>query len=451
VSHPIISIFRSALDEKRWPTRADLDKVSPNNPVYIPTPLAWPHPAVLNSVALDLLGLTRDTSREPPNEPMVIIEKDASGEPTGLINGFSVYNRSSPLYRKLLAMLPRTPPDLQQEGVRRALAESLPAGLTTLYEGHYAFWLPVFRTLKENGKLPVRVVSTYDVPADRSLAEIDAWMKERTDAMGRGSGDDWLKVVGVTISMDGASQFGAALMKKPYLDPYGRRGNGTSAVSTEKLTEVARLAAKNNLRANFVVGGNLASEQLVEALEAVNREVPLANRQWVAAHVQHATHDQIARFKQMGIMVTTYSAVDFSKGAETYVKCFDDPEIWQTSVPLRWWLDAGVEIAQSTDSAHFEPLFTLWESLRRIDGRTGKSLLTPAKTITRKEAIQMYTIYAARVLQWDDRLGSIEAGKLADFVVIDRDPLTVPVDEIRTARVLKTVISGRIVHDSKLN
>lgn len=434
-----------SLAERRWPTRVDLDKVAPNNPVYIPTPLAWPHPCVLNTKALNLLGVTRDT----PDEAMVIIEKDASGEPNGLIYGFHAYNRLSQLYPKLKKLLPRIPQDLEQKGVLHALAAGIPAGLTTLYEGHLAFWLPVFNKLKSDGALPVRLVSTYDVPVDKPLPEIDAWMKERPDAMGRGTGDHWLKVVGITMPMDGAPQFGAAMMDKPYRDPYGRMSNGTCAVTLEKLIEISRLAVKNNMRVNFVVGGRGASQILVEGLEIVNRETPLKPLQWVAAHLQNITRDQIERLAKIGLMITTYTAADYSKGADTWVKCFDDPEIAESAIPVRWWLDAGVEIAQSTDGAHFQPLFTLWESLQRVDGRTGKSLLSPAKKITREEAIKMYTIYAAKILQWEDLIGSIEAGKLADFAVLDRDILTVPVDEIRTTAVLKTSLGGKIVHDAE--
>lgn len=121
-------------------------------------------------------------------------------------------------------------------------------------------------------------------------------------------------------------------------------------------------------------------------------------------------------------------------------------DLWEHVTPVRWWLDAGVPIALASDGAH-GPLFQLWAALRRVD-RSGRSLLTPAKTLSREEAVRASTAGAAAVLGWADRIGSIEPGKLADFVVLDRDVLACPVDEIREARVLSTVLGGEVGYES---
>jgi predicted amidohydrolase YtcJ len=92
-------------------------------------------------------------------------------------------------------------------------------------------------------------------------------------------------------------------------------------------------------------------------------------------------------------------------------------------------------------------MFTLWNSLKRIDGRTGKSLMTPDKEITREEALRLYTINGARILFWEDKIGSIEEGKLADLVVLDNDILTCPIDEIKDTKVLMTMVGGEIVYE----
>src|SRR5207249_4543818 len=120
-----------SLAEKRWPNRADLDKVSPRNPVCIPVSSYWPHPVVFNSVALSLLGVTRDT----PNEPGVRIDKDRSGQPTGVIYGINRYVKSA-LQAKLQPMLPTPAPELQLDGMRRVFQQNMAVGLTAVYEGH---------------------------------------------------------------------------------------------------------------------------------------------------------------------------------------------------------------------------------------------------------------------------------------------------------------------------
>jgi predicted amidohydrolase YtcJ len=137
------------------------------------------------------------------------------------------------------------------------------------------------------------------------------------------------------------------------------------------------------------------------------------------------------------------AGVDFARGEEVYVKRLPG-DLWEHVTPVRWWLDAGVPVALASDGAH-GPLFQLWAALRRVD-RSGRNLATPAKTITREEAVRASTAGAAAVVGQADRIGSIEPGKLADFVVLDRDVLTCPVDEIREARVLTTALSGEIVY-----
>ena len=431
------------LAEKRWPTRADLDQVSPDNPVYIPI-RKWPHPAIFNGKALALLGITRAT----PDEPKVIIEHDASGEPNGLIQGINIYNADSPLYQKVAAMTPSSPRELRPQIIQAAIADDSKSGLTALNEMHgsTAETVRSLKALEADGALKSRFAVAYQVPTKGSIDDIDKWMAGLTDAQGKGSGSDMLKVVGVNVTVDGATEFGAALNDKPYLDPYGRMGNGIQEVSAEKLTAIARLAIKHNLRLNILAAGSRACQIAVDAMEAVNRETPIKDRRWVMSHFQHPTREQIKKLHDMGVMVQTYSSVDFSKGAETYVKRFPGQDVWKTVVPLRWYWDEGVTVAQSTDGAHYDTMWTIWESLVRVDGRTGKSMMTPAKKITREEAIKMYTINSAKVMEWEDKIGSIEAGKLADFAVLDRDILTVPVNQIRDARVLMTALGGKAVY-----
>lgn len=436
-----------SLEEHRWPTRIELDQAAPKNPVYIPTPTTWPNPAIFNSAALQLLDI------DERNPAGITVERDPdTGKPTGIIHGLNIYNRHSPLLAKLRSLLPPTPSEVQHEGLKRVLRDNIAVGVTTIYEAHGNLTPrqlhEEIRSLRARGEPVTRIVSTYEIPRGMPVSKVDEWMKTVTDAMGAGTGDEFAKIVGITVGMDGATQFGAALMNKPYLDPNGELGNGESAHSTEELAEIARLAALNDLRLNIVVAGTKTCDMVVTALEKVHEHTPIDSRQWVVQHFQHPTRDLIARLNDMGVVATTYSNVDFSKGAKTYIDRFPGQDIWRTVIPLRWWIDGNVTVAQSTDGAHYQPMFTIWESLVRVDGRTGQSLLTPAKTISREEAIRIYTINGAKVLQWDDQIGSIETGKLADFVVLDRDILTIPVDEIRDTEVILTAISGKVFHDS---
>ncbi|MDX2142039.1 MAG: amidohydrolase family protein [Rhodospirillaceae bacterium] len=438
-----------ALTERRWPTRTELDRAAPHNPVYIPSPSTWPYPALFNSMALTVLDITRSTTDVDLGAR--VVRDAATGEPTGQIHGLHIYNRRSPLFDKLRALTPAPTAAAEEEGLRKILRMNLEAGVTAVYEAHGNF-APTqlherMRTIRAAGGPINRTVSTYEVPRGMPVEKIGGWMETVIDAKGAGTGDDYFKTVGITVALDGATQFGASLMREPYLDPYGATGNGSSAYSEDELLTIARLAAQHNLRLNLLGAGDKACDMIVNVLEAVNHETPITGRSWVVQHVQHPSRRHIATLKQLGVVATTYSSVDYSKGAETYIKMFPGrDDIWRTVIPLRWWFDGGVTVAQSTDGAHYEPIFTLWESMVRVDGRTGKSLLTPEKTITREEAIRMYTINGARVMQWQNKIGSIENGKFADFVVLDRDILTGPLDAIRDAAVVQTVVGGEILY-----
>jgi hypothetical protein len=121
-------------------------------------------------------------------------------------------------------------------------------------------------------------------------------------------------------------------------------------------------------------------------------------------------------------------------------------EIIDTLMPFRWFFDAGAVIGNSTDGAHYEPMWNLWDLPTRMDGRTEEIVMTPCKQISREEAIRLNKIENAKVLWLEHKIGSIEPGKLADFVVIDKDILACPVNDIRRTRILTTVIDGKVVH-----
>jgi len=116
------------------------------------------------------------------------------------------------------------------------------------------------------------------------------------------------------------------------------------------------------------------------------------------------------------------------------------------AIPLRAWLDAGVPVSQSTDWGPREALFTVWQWLARKAGLTCE-LICPEQRISREEALRIYTINGAHALWMEDELGSIEVGKLADLVVLSRNPLTCPEDEIRDIEVVTTLVDGLTVYE----
>jgi predicted amidohydrolase YtcJ len=242
------------------------------------------------------------------------IIRDAAGEPTGVIHGLIFYNARSSLFGRLMSLLPPTPEQTTRDAIARALADNLAAGLTTIYEGHGNTFTPDLRALREAGRLACRVVATYEAPVGRPGVDVAGWMSSVSDAAGDGTGDDLLRVVGVTVSVDGPTHFGRALMSEPYLDPHGELGNGSSALSVADLAGIARLAARHDLRLNVLASGDRACGIAVDALEAVHRETPLTGRQWVVQHFHHVTREQIARLAAMDLVAQVCAGVGTSSG-----------------------------------------------------------------------------------------------------------------------------------------
>jgi hypothetical protein len=433
------------LEEKRWPTRWDLDEVSPNTTVYITSPITVFQPAIMNSYGLKIMGVTKDT---PSEEKGVHIVKDPeTGEPNGQLHGMHLWSYGS-FYWKLMAMLPQPTFEQLITGVKARIKEFNAAGVTTGYEGHVTGLreLLLCKELWSRDELTMRVYFAYEVDVRKSVDEIESWMKDLAHATGSGFGDDRLMIGGITVSIDGPRVFGVCLTHRPYLDPYGKQTTGVQQVPTDKLKEIALLAAKNNLRMNIQASGDKAIDIALEAYEEVNRQIPIKDRRWVIQHIPMPSQDNINKCKELGIAITTVSNFEFARGPETSPKKLGIDYI-AMFVPFRRWLDTGVLVAQSTDGEHYQPMFTIWQSLKRISGRTGEEFMNANKEITQEEALRLYTINGAQVLFWEDKLGSIEVGKLADLVVLDNDILTCPLDEIKDTKVLMTMVGGEVVYE----
>jgi predicted amidohydrolase YtcJ len=391
------------------------------------------------------MGVTKDTPSD--QQGAEIVKDPETGDPNGQLHGMHLIYNQSPLFYKLMGMLPRPSAEAMVKGLHSTIKERNAVGITTVYEGHYVnpeFLLPL-KELWSRKELTMRVYFAYEVDVRKPIDEIEKWMKELTHATGSGFGDNRLKIGGITVSVDGPLWLGLGLVNRPYLDPHGKQTTGVQFVPTDKFKQIALLAAKLDLRLNSCFGGDKAADISLEVFAETNEQVPIKDKRWVIQHIQFPSEDNIKKCKEMNLSVTTNSGFEFSKGTEVYVERLGK-DMAAKAIPLRKWLDARVPVSQSTDGAHYQPMFAVWQSLKRIHGLSGESYAGPDQKITREEAIKIYTINGARVLFWEDRLGSIKEGKLADLVVLDNDILTCPLDEIKETRVLMTMVGGEIVH-----
>jgi predicted amidohydrolase YtcJ len=412
------------LAEGRLPTRADLDAAAPDNPVGIP----GPHYMIVNSRALALAGVTRDT----PDPRGGQIYKDSSGEPTGLL-----MDNAGRFVRRFLPH----PTEAQREaGLKRVLALVNRHGITSAGDpSGSAEDAALFRKLRNAGELTVRVDFAYDIdpaePLDKVEGALKALPKPGMDGDGMFRSDE----IGET-GLDGAEL--TAFLEHDYPGKPGYRG--LQKVPTPQFEQFAALVAKYGWRLRPHAVGDAAIDEALDAFDYANRETPITGRRWMIDHAFLLGPQHYARLKRLGLIINSQYMHNYELGA-LILKAWKRP-LADRSEPYREWLRNGVMFAGGSDgpiSYHAEPLLEIYGEVTRGTGWGGK--LGPDQGIGRADAIRSVTINGAYTSFEETAKGAIEPGKYADFVVLSDDILSIPPERIRDAKVLTTVVGGKTV------
>ncbi|MGH7279848.1 MAG: amidohydrolase, partial [Candidatus Rokuibacteriota bacterium] len=405
--------------------------------VYIRAVWGWwsrrPFPSVASSMALRVAGVTRQT-QAPHN---VEIVKDAGGEPTGV---FLERNYVPVLEYTLFRALPRFTVEDRVESVRQGVRAYSAAGTTAVFEGHglTPAVVAAYREVHARGELTLRMHTPLSLPTgtfdDERIA--DLLYQHAGGAGGGGLGDDMLRVEGVNLGGAGDARVGE-LLAAGY--PYEQwAGHFYPAMPHERFVRLATRAARLGLRVSCIVSRDL--EYALSAYEAIDREVPIRDRRWVVIHVNQATADQLRRMKALGVVATVTPG---------FLWMADDryglDALGQHGIPIRDLLDAGIPVALGTDGVPPSMLWTAWEALARWDDGARRRL--GPSGLGREEALRL-AVQSGHLLTWaEDRAGSCEVGKVADLVVLAKDPLTCAEDELRDVAVDLTIVGGRIVYE----
>ncbi|MBT4014209.1 MAG: amidohydrolase [Planctomycetaceae bacterium] len=443
-------VFITRLADQRFPTRQELDAVAPHNPVVFRT---GPDQA-LNSLALKLSGIDRDT--EFPAGRVGVIEKDPqTGELTGIIrNGGSLVKYQS---------AERSPEfsDRQLE-LKKLIANYNSVGITSISDRNASdSAVKQWRALMNEGGLNVRVFLYYSLNANVPLAEVDARIKKAiNDPLHEYNNMLWLR--GVKVFLDGGMLTGSAYMNEPWgvskiysiTDPEYR---GTRYIDPERLYQVSLRVLDAGLQMTAHSVGDGAVSALVQAYATIDADdFRVAAARPCITHCNFMSRESIKEMARLGIVADLQPAWLYMDG-KTLLKQFGEIRT-KYFQPYRSLFDRGVIVGGGSDHMQkigslrsvnpYNPFLGMWITLKR-QPRNMDGLLHAEQCLKRHEALRLYTINNAYLTFEEKVKGSLEAGKLADFVIVDRDILKVKLDDIKDTRVLSTYIGGRLVYTTR--
>ncbi len=419
--------------ESKWPERryirkADLDPVSPEHPVYLEHVSG--HAATLNSAGLRQSGITRDT----PDPPGGAIERGPDGEPTGVLKdnamGLAVIERKLLTPEELLAV------------AERAGREAAAAGLTTIHNSI----LPIedaktYIKADSQGRLKVRVLAIPFVPSqgtEAALAELRALGVKTGGRAGRVS---W---GGVKFICDGGMAAKTIAVSPP--GPVGDAKNlGLLGWETPQLIAAMKAVRAMGWQITAHAIGDRAIAQVLDALESALGPDPGDHRSRIV-HCGVTTPLLLDRIRRLGVLVDHNPPFTYWIG--DWFRNYGRDRV-AISYRGKSYEDRGIVVSAGSDVGvtPLDPWWGIWSAVERQEYRTGE-VLAPGERVDVATALKWYTQGGAYAGFEEKDKGAITPGRLADLIVLDRDPWTIPAAELKDVKVVATLVGGELVHDS---
>ncbi|MBS7620349.1 amidohydrolase, partial [Candidatus Bathyarchaeota archaeon] len=422
---------QAKLIEHRNPTRWDLDEAAPDNPVFLIRTCG--HVVVVNSKALEISGIDKNT----PQPIGGTIVKDEHGEPTGLL-------LEQPAFILVKKKIP--PPDFERkiEAIKMASQAFSEAGLTSVIEaGITEEEMRAYQIAQQRGFLTVRVnMMLRGVAEDES--EEESLRRIRNFPMTTGFGNDMIRFLGLKLLIDGGIGGRTALLREPYEN---EENCGILTMPEDKLQRLVDAANIKGMNVGIHCAGGGAMDIVLKTFENTDKINPIKGRRFSIIHAYQPSEENFEQCRRFGVCVASQPSFLYYLGDSYYENVGAKRSEWLK--PHRAWIDNGILVAAGTDSpvTPYLPFPSLWTSIARRTEVKGTPLGVDQK-ITREEAIRMYTLNGAYLALREDEVGSIEQGKLADLVVLDRDILKCLEDEIKDTKIVKTILGGKTVYSS---
>lgn len=418
------------------PTHHALSAASPDNPVVLGH--ASGHASFVNARAMELAGITARTPDPAGGE----IVRGPDGEPTGVLRETAQRLVARAQARSEADRAPEQVEAEMREMARLAAREALSKGVTTFHDAGSSFEaIDLFRRLADAGRLPVRLYVMV------RGADNDALAERLPGYRLIGYGNHHLTVRSIKKQIDGALGSHGAWLLAPYADL--SRSSGLVLEPVEEIRRTAEIAIRHGFQLNTHAIGDRANRAVLDIYERTFASRPEASDlRWRIEHVQHLHPDDVPRFARLGVIASMQGMHACSDGPWVIQRLGEERAASGAYVWRDLW-DAGAVVTNGTDVPveDIDPLASFHCSVTRElpDGST----FFPEQAMTREQALASYTINNAYAAFEEELKGSLVPGKLADIVVLSRDILTAPAGEILEAKVVYTIVGGRVLYRSE--
>jgi predicted amidohydrolase YtcJ len=443
--------FPTRLEEARFPMKAELDEAAPKHPVLFHAGPA----GMVNSMALKVSGITRDT---PSPRAGTIVKDPATGEPTGMIRNAYGSLKGVPAEDRKVSAAER------REAVKKLFHLYNAQGLTSIGDRNAGRGdLDLYLALRDSGELTLRVNVSRSFNPYGSREEVVRHLEELPGPDKRGgptgTGDDRVRIGAIKLFLDGGMLNGTAYMRQPW--PKGDTYQiveddyrGLLFIPPEQLQVVVEEAARRNWQVTAHTAGEGAMDVLLDAYDLVNRQTPIKDLRFCITHANFPSQENLERCKRLGVCADVQPAWLWKDGTtlarvlgEKRIRWFQPYKSWLAYTTIGGGSDHMIKLDSMEAVNPWNPWLGIYVSLARVTERG--SVLTPDERLSREQAIRLYTINNAYLNHEEKEKGSLEVGKFADLIIIDRDVLTCPLGAIPETRVLKTIVGGKVVYEAK--
>lgn len=419
------------MEERRYPTRWEVDTVAPDHPVFL---LHWNgHIYLINTLLMEQRGIT-DSTPSPEGGEM---NRNDRGEFTGVLLEKAVDLVIPGFVESGAGLLS----DLEEvkDALRFTAEQAVRLGLTSLVDVLASdVQVRAYQELEREGRLPVRI--SYYLSNHYLDRAVEVGLQS-------GFGDDKLHLAGIKVVSDGSLSSHTAALRRPYVDM--PQTSGVMRFTSEEVREIVLKATANGLRVDVHALGDRAVEVVLAAFREARGRYHPQDPRFKISHCIILGEDLIRQMAELGVVASVQPC--FVMGGMHWIPRQVPPEVARYAHAFRSLIDAGVHCCGGTDApiCPMNPLLNMYAAVTRKDPRgLPEGGWHPEQRVSAEEALRMVTVEGAYSTGDERSRGSIEVGKLADLALLSHDPLSVEPDRIKDIRNLMTIVGGKVVYSS---